>query len=176
MALLSRGNQSELPESQIEYNNNEGGKRWVVLVVYIVMALVVATLVVFAGRWVYHKVSNNNGPTPTTLAPQGTNQGAENAPNPVSPTPPSTSPTPSTTPTPSSNSSGKVTTPTPTPTTSPTPSTNKAGGTGKVTPGPTPTSLPNNGPGEAIVLFLGVTFVAGSLHFIANLRKTTRSI
>jgi cytoskeletal protein RodZ len=165
MALLSRGNaQSELPGSQIEYNNNEGGKRWAVLIVYIVLALVVATLVVFAGRWVYHKVSNNSGPTPTTIAPQGTNQGAQSAPNTVSPTSPSTSPAPGASPSPSS---GKVTTPNS--------STNKGGTIGK-TPNPTPTSLPNNGPGEDIAIFLGVTFVAASLHFVVSLRKTARNI
>jgi cytoskeletal protein RodZ len=181
MALFSRSNaSSELPGSQIEYNNNEGGKRWVVLIVYIVLALVVATLVVFAGRWVYHKVSNNSEPTPTTIAPQGVNQGSKSAPNSASPTSPSTSPAPGasptptsgTTPVPSGSPSGKSATPTP----APTPSTNKSGNVGKTTPTPTPTSLPNNGPGEDIAIFLGVTFAAASLHFIVSLRKTARNI
>jgi cytoskeletal protein RodZ len=148
---------SELPESQIEYRNPDSGHRLVSLIIYIVLALVVAALVVLAGRWIYHRVSNNSGPAPTTIAPKDVKQGASApSPSPSTKTPAYSSPTP--TPPPSSSSGGaKKTTPSPTPT-------------------PTPTALPNNGPGEAIALFLGTSFVAAFLHFTIKLRKIAKTI
>jgi cytoskeletal protein RodZ len=147
MALFNRnGASSELPESQIEYNNTNGAKRWVVLLIYIILALVVATLVVFAGRWVYHKVSNNSGPAPTTIAPEGTNQGTTSSPSPAEKAP-STSVTapPTTTPSPSSSSTK---------------------------PNPTPSTLPNNGPGEqAVAMFLAISIVSYGLHYAIHARR-----
>jgi cytoskeletal protein RodZ len=173
MALFSNNAQSELPGSQIEYNNDQGGKRWVVLIVYIVLALAVATLVVFAGRWVYHKVSNNAGPTPVSVAPQGTSQGTQSSPSPTSPAPsPSTSPSPS-----ASSNSGS--------------SSGKSSGSGSgssssgstnqtktqtKTTSPTPSSLPNNGPGEAILVFIAVSFTAALMHYVATTYKTAKHI
>jgi cytoskeletal protein RodZ len=129
---------SELPESQIEYRDESSGRRIVSLIVYIVLALVVATMVVLAGRWVYHRFSNNSGPAPTTIAPEGTKQGV------TTPTPNPTSPSPSTK-TPATGTRSNSTSPSP------------SYGGGKTTPAPTtssdttptPTALPNNGPGEA---------------------------
>jgi hypothetical protein len=46
---MAFNNTSELPDSQIEYRDNEsGGRRLITLLIYIVLALVVATLVFFA--------------------------------------------------------------------------------------------------------------------------------
>jgi cytoskeletal protein RodZ len=156
---------SELPESQIEYRDESSGRRIVSLIVYIVLALVVATMVVLAGRWVYHRFSNNSGPAPTTIAPEGTKQGVTTpTPNPTSPSPSTKTPATGTAPTP----------------TSPSPT---YGGNGKTTPAPsnnptstpTPTALPNNGPGDAIALFLGVSFVSAFAHFTYKLRKIAKS-
>jgi len=155
---MAFGNTSELPDSQIEYRDPDGGRRWVSLIIYIVLALVVATLVVLAGRWLYHQVSNNSGPAPTTIAPQGTKSGNK---APATKTP---APAPS-----SSNPGGSASTPAPSPTSS------NSTSNGKTTPAPQPTTLPNNGPGEDIALFVGVTFVAATLHFLAAMRRTSRS-
>jgi cytoskeletal protein RodZ len=152
---------SELPESQIEYRDESSARRWVSLIVYLVLALVVATLVVLAGRWVYHRFSNDSGPAPTTIAPQGTKQGVS-TPTPT-PSPTTKTPTTYTNPTPPSPTSGGAKKATPTPT-SP-----------NTTPSPTPTALPNNGPGEAVALFLGVSFVSAFAHFIYKLRKIAQN-
>jgi cytoskeletal protein RodZ len=159
---------SELPESQIEYHDNSGARRWVVLLIYVVLALVVATLVVFAGRWVYHKVSNNSSPAPTTLSPQKTSQGTQTSPTPSSNTP---SPAPNSTKpgTPAQNQSGNSSSGTSSVAGNKTP-----GNTAK--PAPQPTTLPNNGPGQAIALFVVTTFVAATLHFTAALRRAAKSV
>jgi cell division septation protein DedD len=156
MALYSRGDaSSELPESQIEYRNPDSGRRFVSLIIYIVLALVVAALVVLAGRWIYHKVSNNSGPAPTTIAPKDVKQGTTTPnPSPSTKTPAYSNPTPTP---PQSSSSGGAQKVTPTP-----------------SPTPTPTALPNNGPGQAIALFLGTSFVAAFLHFTFKLRKLAK--
>jgi cytoskeletal protein RodZ len=167
VAVFNNSN-SELPESQIEYRDTGGARRWVALLIYLVLALVVATLVVFAGRWVYHRVSNNSGPTPTTIAPQKTSQPTKTSPSPSnkSATPNSAnSGTPSPTP-PSGSSSGNPG--------SSSSGTNKTpSNTAK--PAPQPSSLPNNGPGQAIALFVATTFVAATLHFMAALRRAAKS-
>jgi cytoskeletal protein RodZ len=152
---------SELPESQIEYRNTSGGRRWVSLIIYLVLALLVATMVVFAGRWVYHKVSNNSGPAPTTVTPIGTNQGAK--------TPSPTTPPPS-----NSNSASPVPSKT-SPTTPPsTPPANSKSSGAAVKPGPQPAALPNNGPGQALALFVATTFVAATMHFMVAIRKAAK--
>jgi hypothetical protein len=182
MALFNRnGASSELPESQIEYNNTNGAKRWVVLLIYIILALVVATLVVFAGRWVYHKVSNNSGPAPTTIAPEGTNQGTTSSPSPAEKAP-STSVTAPPTPNTSSNNKG-ATAPSPPNssnnkgTATPSPSSNKGTTTpspssSSTKPNPTPSTLPNNGPGEqAVAMFLAISIVSYGLHYAIHARR-----
>jgi cytoskeletal protein RodZ len=167
---------SELPESQIEYHDGDGGRRIVTLIIYIVLALAVATLVVFAGRWVYHKVSNNSGPTPTTIAPQGTKQGSISTnTSPASPSPNSSNPQ---TPAPSPSQTGKSPTTYSNPSPTPPPNSSGSQSNGKSNPAPaptpTPTSLPNNGPGEVVALFAGTSLVAGTMHFIAASRKLAK--
>jgi hypothetical protein len=171
---MAFNNTSELPDSQIEYRDNDGGRRLVTLIIYIVLALVVATLVVFAGRWVYHKVSNNSGPAPTTVSPQSINQGNKT----TTPSPASKTPSMASTPPPSS-----YTTPPPSPTpnksTSPSPSsssTKKTAGTTAPSTTPTPTSLPNNGPGEIIAIFIGTSFMAALLHFTTALFRSSKNL
>lgn len=53
----------------------EESRRWPMVVLYIVLALLVATAVVFTGRWIYQKVTDNK-PAP----PAGTSQGQAPAP------------------------------------------------------------------------------------------------
>jgi cytoskeletal protein RodZ len=154
---------SELPESQIEYNDNSGGRRIITLLIYIVLALAVAALVVFAGRWVYHKVSNNSNPAPTTISTPNPSQNTATSPPTASPTP---------TPSPAPTSKAPATTPA-TPPSSSSSSTNKKSPTA-TTPTPTPTTLPNNGPGEMIALFIGTSFAAAFLHFTVKLRKISK--
>jgi cytoskeletal protein RodZ len=175
MAFGRNNASSELPESQIEYRDQNSGRRIVALIIYIILALAVAVLVVLAGRWIYHKVSNNSGPTPTAVTPQATNSGNKTSPSPATPaTPPpsassktrnsnqnkSNNSTGSSSGSSSSGSSanGKSTTPSPT-----------------TQPSPQPTSLPNNGPGEVAALFIGTSVVAAGLHYaVATWPKRTQ--
>ena len=61
------------------------GRRWPVILMYIILAFLVAMAIVLTGRWVYQKVTDNK-PTP----PAGNNQGQAPAPpGPTQPTAPS---------------------------------------------------------------------------------------
>ena len=50
------------PVSPNEFHEYEG-RRWPVILMYIVLAFAVALLVVFAGRWVYHKTTHQTAKT-----------------------------------------------------------------------------------------------------------------
>lgn len=119
------------------------GRRWLMLIVYFLMALAVAILVVFGGRWAYRAITDKDKKPPTTEQPSGS--GTQPA-----PTAPPAAPTPTPTPTPS-----------PSPTT-PTPPSS-----------PQTTQLPDNGPGNIAILFVGVALVTGGLHYIYSLRRST---
>ncbi len=188
MALFRRNSTpTELPEqAQVEYQDTNA-HRWPTLIAYIILALLVATLVVLGGRWVYHKVNDNNSPTTSTT--QGTDKGVASDssssdsnktttnPNPTSPTPSSSS---SSNNSGNSSSTGKSTAPSPTPTpTSPSPTTpqsssssSKGSTNGKSTTTPTPSSLPNNGPGQVIALFLGSSLLATTFYRFVLTRKS----
>lgn len=141
---------SELPkESQVEFQKTSD-KRWPILAVYIVAALIIATGVVFGARWLYHTVSNSSNDNSSKVttqqdgnqkkAPSGQNNGGSsdkssgNKSSGGSATPP--------------RQSGSK------------PSGASAGGT-----------LPNNGPGDVAALFVGTSFVAGGLHYYIARRK-----
>ena len=63
-----------------EYHEHEG-RRWPVVLMYVVLAFLVAATIVFTGRWVYQKVSNNNAkPASPTTTPQTQGQGAASSP------------------------------------------------------------------------------------------------
>jgi cytoskeletal protein RodZ len=159
MALLRRSAASELPESQVEFREESPAKRWLTLLVYLVLALAVAVLVVLAGRWVYHKVHNTSGPNPTAVTPQGS-QNTLSSPN------SSKNPAPA----PSSSNAGNSSPVRPgsNPTT-PNPTSPPANG--KSTPAPSPNSLPNNGPGDVAALFIGSSLAGATLHYLVILRK-----
>lgn len=106
-------------------------RRWLAIVLYAILALIVAAAVVFAGRWIYDKLTNDK-PVPTPPPSGGQGQ---------TPPPPA---------------NGQVPTPTPTPTPAP-----RSGST----------SLPNNGPGDVLALFVGVTIAVAGLHYIYSLRR-----
>ena len=61
---------------QYEFHEREE-RRWPVVLMYIILAFLVAAAIVFAGRWVYQRVSNNNAkPASPTTTPQTQGQGA----------------------------------------------------------------------------------------------------
>jgi hypothetical protein len=149
MAIFRREETSELPESQVEFKDTSGARQWIALALYIVMALVVAILVVLAGRWVYHKLHNDSGPNPAPVAPQATRPTQLASPNTTQKSPTGTSGT---------NSS---------PTPAPTPPSSK-----RPTSTANPGALPNNGPGDVVALFVGVSLVAAGLHYAVALKRT----
>jgi cytoskeletal protein RodZ len=136
MAIFRRTETSELPGSQVDYNDSSGARQWIMLALYILMALVVAILVVMAARWIYHKVHDTNGPNPTPVAPQVV--------APVPEAPPKKSPSPAPV-TPRSSSSHSTTA--------------------------NPSTIPNNGPGDVVALFAGVSLAAAGLHYAFVLKR-----
>ena len=162
MALLRQSTTSELPDSQVEYNEESTAKRWVTLLIYIVLALAVAVLVVLAGRWVYHKVHNTSGSNPVPVAPQGTSQGV------ISPN--DTNKSQSGSSSGSSGSGGSKSN-----NSNSTNNTNNSGGT-TARPSPSPDNLPNNGPGDVAALFVGSSLVASGLHYIVSQRRASRLV
>ena len=125
MAIFSRNSGTELPsESQVEYSNRSG-RRWPVLVGYIIAALLVATAVVFIGKWIYNQTTNNSDNTSDTSS---SNQQSAKI-NQSQPPAPSTAP--------KSSPGAAGTTPTPSPSPSKKPVTPPSG------------NLPNNGPGPS---------------------------
>jgi cytoskeletal protein RodZ len=142
MAILNR-NTSELPESQVEYRDTNGARQWIALVLYILMALIVAVLVVLAGRWVYHKVHNSS----ETKSPSTTQEAS-----------------PAQLASPNSSSSSTSPTPTSPPSSTATPSP-------APTPAPNPSTLPNNGPGQVVALFAGTSLIAAGLHYFVGQRR-----
>ncbi|MBI2009361.1 hypothetical protein HYS84_03030 [Candidatus Saccharibacteria bacterium] len=65
----------------------EEKRRWPMVVLYVILALLVATAVVFAGRWIYQQITDNK---PKPAPPAGTGQGQAPAPpEPAQPTTPS---------------------------------------------------------------------------------------
>ena len=153
MALLNRNSGSEVPASQVEYQQ-EPGRNWRALVVYLLLALLVAALVVFSGRWVYQQLTSGASDTPpvaTESKPQSTEEkGAQGKAGDSS-----------TTLTPAPNSANQT----------PAPSANNRTPGVAPTPGPSPSNLPKNGPGDVVALFIGISFAAGALHYIITSRR-----
>ncbi len=106
-------------------------RRWLMLLVYFLVALAVAVLVVLGGRWAYRSLTHKNKPAPVQPAGDQT------------PQPPASTPTPS-------------------PAT-PQPSTPQGSDQAA--------QLPNNGPGDVIALFIGVSIIVAGLHYIVSLRR-----
>ena len=118
-------------------------RRWLMLIVYFLMALAVAILVVFGGRWLYRTVAHKNKPATTT-------QQTSNPPAGGTPQQPTASPSTPTTPTPTPQQG----TPAPRPTTQ-------------------ASQLPNNGPGDVLAIFVGTALAVGGLHYILTLRRSS---
>ncbi len=127
-------------------------RQWPALIIYTVLALAVAVLVVFGGRWIYHKVHHSNKPTPApasnNLPPQPFT--AANPPSSQSSSGSSSSPSSSSSNS-ASNSSSTV------------PSNNSQPAKN--------TSLPNTGPGDVVAIFVTASLAAAGAHYIYNLRK-----
>ena len=74
------------PASQYEFHEHED-RRWPVVLMYIILAFLVAAAIVFAGRWVYDKLTGSKAqPTPTTTEQT---QGQGTAPSPPASSSPS---------------------------------------------------------------------------------------
>lgn|SRR3989338_1682345 len=67
-------------------------RRWLMLIVYFLMALAVAILVVFGGRWAYRAITHNDKPA-TTNQPAGNNVPQQPSPTPSTPATPTPQPT-----------------------------------------------------------------------------------
>jgi cell division protein FtsN len=128
-----------------QFKTRSEGRPWLMLLVYLLIALVVAAGVVLGGRWVYNSATDNEPVQETTTTSD--TQPAEPA--------PAAEPNQSATPPQTSSPS-----PTPTPTPSPTP--------------PRSGEITNSGPAETIGIFIAVTVAAAGLHYIYNLRKANQ--
>lgn len=71
-------------------------RRWLMLIVYFLMALAVAILVVFGGRWAYRAITHKNKPA-TTNQPAGNNVPQEPTTTPTTPITPTPTAQPGTT-------------------------------------------------------------------------------
>lgn len=119
------------PVLQHEFHEHEG-RRWPVILMYIVLAFLVAVAVVFAGRWVYRKATHQTAKTTSTN--QGSVPAAPTANAPANKPP--------------------------------------SGASNNQTPTSANSQLPNNGPGDVVAIFVGITFVAGALHYMYTLRRS----
>jgi hypothetical protein len=143
MAFWNRRTDSELPTSQVEYQETTE-RRWPTLVGYMLLALLVATFVVLGGKWVYNRFADSADETPKPVSIDSERKKAANEDK-------------KTTKEDSSSSSTK--------------SQGESSENDNKSTSPTPSSLPNNGPGEVIALFVGTSLAAAGLHYIVSLRR-----
>ncbi len=128
----------------IEEYHEEAPRRWPMLVVYLIITLIVATLLVFGARAIYrhyHKTSVKTTSATTRPTFSGSSASGSSANK--------------------NNSSANS---------------NKSNGSGaSSTNGQVATSLPNSGPGQVMGLFVGATLAAAGLHYIVNLRRSSKA-
>ena len=174
MALIRSSEPSELPKSQIEYQEQQHGgtaKHWLTLIAYIILAFIIAVLVVLAARGIYHKVHHVKN-TNTSSTSQSSTQGATSQPNSNSNktgTSSSNANSGGTNKSGSSGSSGSSSSTTQSQSGSSAGSgSHPSGGTSTTQ---TPSTLPNNGPGDIIAIFAGTSIVASGLHFIVAQKR-----
>lgn len=152
MAIWNRRNDSELPTSQVEYQETTE-RRWPTLIGYMLLALLVASFVVLGGKWVYNRFagSADETPKPVKIDTESKKAGTENEDKKTATNENANNSSES-----GQNGSAE----------------NKNESTN---PSPTPSSLPNNGPGEVIALFVGSSLAAAGLHYIVSLRRLNLS-
>lgn len=144
-SLISPPSEIQEPVDEVEYRD-QSGPRWPLIAGLLIAALVVAVALVFGGRWVYQKLTQDE--TPTTSVQPGSNEQLPAAPDtnkPVTPPAAGTTPPTDTTPPPPNR-----------PQTSPTPPSGE---------------LPNSGPGQTVALFVSSSLIAAGLHFVLSLRR-----
>jgi cytoskeletal protein RodZ len=83
--------------SQIEYPSESGRSPMVMLPVLAGVAIIVAILLFFGGRWIYRTIANDSPPQPNISESQSSNSSTKQAPNPAPSTPaPTQQPSPNT--------------------------------------------------------------------------------
>lgn len=132
------------------------GRRWPTALGYLLAALIVAIIVVYLARWIYHKVSPANKPSSSPASNVGGN------PPPPQPATPSQAPAASGQSPSSASSSGLSA---------------NTGQTGQPSTGQYGVSgqLPNSGPGDVVAIFVGVSLIFGGLHYLVSLRRHAHS-
>ena len=123
------------------------GRQWLMLFIYLLIALVVAGAVVFGGRWAYDKVSDNQ-PAQETASNEGaaSSQRSTSSGEQAAPQPPGAS---------NGQSSGSEES-----------SNEEQSGTNGQND-----ELADTGPGEVVGIFLTVVGAAGVIHFTYRLRR-----
>lgn len=129
------------------------GEEWFAWAVRILAAVIIILILVFGGRWLHHRLQNNNNPSgmPTAVnqAPNSSNKKASGAGS-------------------SSNSSSSA---------SNNSGSKSASGSqsGSTATGPSLKSgnqqLANTGPGDVVAIFLATAFAVASLHYAYELSK-----
>lgn len=133
----------ETPPPIVSMRPTREGRQWAMLLIYLLIALVVAASVVFGGRWLYNTIRDEPAQETTTT----TDRSAE-PPTAPAPSQPGTAP----------QAPPPQPTPTPQPTPAPTLSTQGA-------------QIANTGPGETIAIFVGASALAGGIHYLITQRK-----
>lgn len=128
------------------------GRHWPALLLYLLIALIVATGVVFAGRWAYRKATTPENPVPTITNQTETSKTTDKS--------NSSSKKPTNSSTSSSSSSSDS-------------ANNSTGSKSSTAKAPAKQPLPNSGPSETAAIFLGSAFVASSLFYIYSLRRVS---
>lgn len=141
-----------IPPPVVHEFHERPGRRWPVVIGYLLAALLVAIAVVYLARWIYHKVSPANKPLSIPASNVSGNP------------PPSPPATPSQTPAANSQSPGSGSSSGLSSNTgqSGQTSTRQSGASGQ---------LPNSGPGDVVAIFVGVSLIFGGLHFLYGLRR-----
>jgi len=161
MKLFARKKKSvdSVPEEIREYYESDKkestGIAWLLALGTLIVTIVLAMMLFFAGRWLYRTVSNRGNNTGQT-----TEQAAQDVKDESSTTTPNTNEAPKT----NDNSATNTATPSPQATsTTPTPSTTSASTTAMATAGKTK-PLPNTGPGNVLEVFVAVSLLGFLVH------------
>ncbi|MBI2589034.1 hypothetical protein HYW35_02425 [Candidatus Saccharibacteria bacterium] len=140
-----------IPPPVVHEFHEKPGRRWPIVVAYLLAALIVAVIVVYLARWIYHKTTHQT----TKPVPAANTSKVPEAP--VTTVTPNQTPSSATTPssgTSPDSSSGAVANQNQTP---------QSGANGQ---------LPNSGPGDVVAIFLGVSLIFGGLHYLLSLRRS----
>lgn len=178
MALFNRrqNDPTNVPEEIREYYQTERRERagiaWLLALGTLLITVLLATGLFFAGRWAYRKIAKPEQPKPAQVtqnqAPQQSPQPSTTPNRPATPAPAANpQPTPQPTPAPAANPNPA---PNPSAATPPRP----AGGSGAGAPAAASTPLPSTGPAHVIAIF-GIVSAMGYILHQAWLRQPFRS-